>query len=89
MGDIYESLLQKCRRKESGAGQYFTPRPLINIMVDLLAPKLGERWTDPAAGTFGFMIFGRPLPRNKYDNYYDLPEKDRKFQIEEAFSVWN
>ena len=87
MGDIYESLLQKnAGEKKSGAGQYFTPRPLINIMVDLLAPKLGERWTDPAAGTFGFMISADHYLRSKHDNYYDLPEKDRKFQVEEAFS---
>lgn len=51
MGDIYESLLEKnAGEKKSGAGQYFTPRPLINIMTELLAPKLGERWNDPAAG---------------------------------------
>ncbi len=56
---IYESLLEKnAGEKKSGAGQYFTPRPLINVMVDLLAPKIGERWNDPAAGTFGFMIYG-------------------------------
>lgn len=87
MGDIYESLLEKnAGEKKSGAGQYFTPRPLINIMVDLMAPKLGERWNDPAAGTFGFMISADFYLRKKYDNYYYLSEKDRKFQVEEAFS---
>lgn len=87
MGDIYESLLEKnAGEKKSGAGQYFTPRPLINIMVDLMVPKLGERWNDPAAGTFGFMIAADHYLRSKYDSYYPLSEKDRKFQIEEAFS---
>ena len=44
MGDIYESLLEKnATEKKSGAGQYFTPRPLINVMVKLSVPKLGER----------------------------------------------
>ncbi len=87
MGDIYESLLEKnAGEKKSGAGQYFTPRPLINIMVSLVAPKLKERWNDPAAGTFGFMIAADEYLRNKYDNYYELNEKDRKFQKEEAFS---
>lgn len=87
MGDIYESLLEKnAGEKKSGAGQYFTPRPLINIMVDLVAPKLGERWNDPAAGTFGFMISADYYLRSKYDNYYHLSEKDRNFQINEAFS---
>ncbi|MEN1785567.1 MAG: N-6 DNA methylase [Bacteroidota bacterium] len=87
MGDIYESLLEKnAGEKKSGAGQYFTPRPLINVMVELLAPKLKERWNDPAAGTFGFMIAADEYLRSKYDNYFHLSEKDRKFQIEQAFS---
>lgn len=87
MGDIYESLLEKnAGEKKSGAGQYFTPRPLINVMVELLAPKLGEKWNDPAAGTFGFMIAADEYLRNKHDNYFDLDEKERTFQIEKAFS---
>jgi len=87
MGDIYESLLEKnAGEKKSGAGQYFTPRPLINVMVDLMVPKLGERWNDPAAGTFGFMISADHYLRSKNDDYYKLSEKERKFQEEEAFS---
>ena len=87
MGDIYESLLEKnAGEKKSGAGQYFTPRPLINIMVDLMVPKLGEKWTDPAAGTFGFMIAADHYLRSKNDNYYNLAEKERTFQTNEAFS---
>jgi type I restriction-modification system DNA methylase subunit len=40
---IFTSLLEKMQeRKKSGAGQYFTPRPLINIMIDLMAPKLAN-----------------------------------------------
>lgn len=87
MGDIYESLLEKnAGEKKSGAGQYFTPRPLINVMVDLMVPKLGERWNDPAAGTFGFMISADHYLRSKNDDYYKLSEKEREFQEEEAFS---
>jgi type I restriction enzyme M protein len=84
---IYEELLEKnAGEKKSGAGQYFTPRPLINVMVELLVPKLGERWNDPAAGTFGFMIAADHYLREKHEHYYELNAKDRKFQIEEAFS---
>jgi type I restriction enzyme M protein len=84
---IYEELLEKnAGEKKSGAGQYFTPRPLINVMVELLAPKLGERWNDPAAGTFGFMIAADHYLREKHDHYYELGTKERKFQIEQAFS---
>lgn len=84
---IYEELLEKnAGEKKSGAGQYFTPRPLINVMVELLAPKLGERWNDPAAGTFGFMIAADQYLRNKYDDYFDLDTQRRTFQVHEAFS---
>ncbi|SKA01248.1 type I restriction-modification system subunit M [Sediminibacterium ginsengisoli] len=84
---IYEELLERnAGEKKSGAGQYFTPRPLINVMVDLLVPRIGERWNDPAAGTFGFMIAADQYLREKTDNYYDLDTKERKFQLTEAFS---
>ena len=87
MGDIYESLLEKnAGEKKSGAGQYFTPRPLINIMVDLMAPKVGERWNDPAAGTFGFMISADFYLKSKTNDYFKLNEAERKFQEQEAFS---
>ncbi|MGA6117046.1 N-6 DNA methylase [Sphingobacterium anhuiense] len=87
MGDIYETLLEKnAGEKKSGAGQYFTPRPLINVMVDLAVPKLGERWNDPACGTFGFMIAADHYLKEKHDNYYAINDKDRTFQIKEAFS---
>ncbi|WP_114778719.1 type I restriction-modification system subunit M [Botryobacter ruber] len=84
---IYEDLLERnAGEKKSGAGQYFTPRPLINVMVELVAPKLGERWNDPAAGTFGFMIAADQYLRVKTDNYFDLNSEDRRFQVHEAFS---
>lgn len=84
---IYEELLEKnAGEKKSGAGQYFTPRPLINVMVELLSPKLGERWNDPAAGTFGFMIAADHYLREQYDQYYELNEQQRNFQLRDAFS---
>jgi len=84
---IYEELLERnAGEKKSGAGQYFTPRPLINVMVDLVAPKVGERWNDPAAGTFGFMIAADQYLREKTNNYYVLENSQRKFQLSEAFS---
>ena len=57
LGDLYEGLLQKnADEKKSGAGQYFTPRPLIDVMTELIEPKFGDKCFDPACGTFGFMI---------------------------------
>jgi type I restriction enzyme M protein len=57
LGDLYEGLLEKnANEKKSGAGQYFTPRVLIDAMVSLIKPQLGEVIQDPAAGTGGFLI---------------------------------
>ena len=87
LGNLYEGLLEKnASEKKSGAGQYFTPRPLINIMVKLIDPKPGERCNDPAAGTFGFMIAADQYLKKKYDKYYDLNQPQRIFQKYEAFS---
>ncbi len=56
-GDAYEGLLQKnAEDVKGGAGQYFTPRPLIAAMVDVIAPQPGEAICDPACGTGGFLL---------------------------------
>ena len=56
-GAIYESILEKNGQdKKSGAGQYFTPRPLIQAIVDCVQPKIGETVCDPACGTGGFLL---------------------------------
>lgn len=49
LGNLYEGLLEKnATEKKSGAGQYFTPRVLINVMTKLIAPQAGERCNDKA-----------------------------------------
>ena len=56
-GAAYEGLLEKnARDTKSGAGQYFTPRVLIEAIVECVAPKLGESIWDPACGTGGFLL---------------------------------
>jgi len=86
MGDIYEDLLERnAGEKKSGAGQYFTPRPLINVIVDLVVPKLGERWNDPACGTFGFPISINQYLLTRHDYMYKA-EKTRVFQQTTALS---
>ncbi len=56
-GDAYEGLLEKnAQDTKSGAGQYFTPRALIQAMVTCIAPRPGERICDPACGTGGFLF---------------------------------
>ncbi len=56
-GDAYEGLLEKnARDTKSGAGQYFTPRPLIDAVVECVDPAPGEVILDPACGTGGFLL---------------------------------
>jgi len=56
-GDAYEELLSKGAEDiKSGAGQYFTPRPLIQAMVDCVRPTIRDNVVDPAAGTAGFLL---------------------------------
>jgi type I restriction enzyme M protein len=56
-GEIYEGLLEKnAQDTKSGAGQYFTPRPLIQTIVEVMRPQLGDTIHDPACGTGGFLL---------------------------------
>lgn len=87
LGNLYEGLLEKnANEKKSGAGQYFTPRVLIDVMTRLMKPQVGERCNDPACGTFGFMIAADQYIKSQTDNLYDLEEDQANFQITEAFS---
>jgi type I restriction enzyme M protein len=56
-GDAYEGLLEKnAQDTKGGAGQYFTPRPLIDAIVECVRPQPGETINDPACGTGGFLL---------------------------------
>ena len=68
-GDLYEGLLQKnAEETKKGAGQYFTPRVLIEVMVRLMQPQPGEVIQDPAAGTGGFLIAADRYMRVRTDD---------------------
>lgn len=87
LGDLYEGLLEKnASEKKSGAGQYFTPRVLIDVMTELIKPELGDSCFDPACGTFGFMIAANNYVKNKNNNYFGLDERKQDFQINKAFN---
>ena len=87
LGNLYEGLLEKnANEKKSGAGQYFTPRCLIDVITRLVAPQPGEKCNDPACGTFGFMIAASEFVRKHTENLYALTEKEADFQVKEAFT---
>ena len=87
LGNLYEGLLEKnANEKKSGAGQYFTPRVLIDVMTKLVKPQPGERCNDPACGTFGFMISASQYVRSQTDDFFDLDADMAKFEREEAFT---
>lgn len=87
LGNLYEGLLEKnAGEKKSGAGQYFTPRPLINVITELVDPQPGERCNDPAAGTFGFMIAAHEHVKKNTDDFFDLDAKTQEFEKNEAFT---
>ncbi|EGR3405966.1 SAM-dependent methyltransferase [Vibrio parahaemolyticus] len=71
LGDMYEGLLEiNAGEKKSGAGQYFTPRVLIDVMVDLMKPTLDDVIVDPTAGTGGFLISAH----NYLEQHNDIQE---------------
>lgn len=87
LGNLYEGLLEKnANEKKSGAGQYFTPRVLIDVMTKLIAPQSGEKCNDPACGTFGFMIAADRYVKDHTDDLFDLDLEEQEFQKNKAFT---
>jgi type I restriction enzyme M protein len=75
-GDIYEGLLQKnAEDVKGGAGQYFTPRPLIKAMVEVIRPEPGMTICDPACGTGGFLL----ASYDYISKNYSLDKNQKKF----------
>jgi type I restriction enzyme M protein len=86
LGTLYEGLLEKnASDKKSGAGQYFTPRPLIDCIVRLMQPQPGEVVQDPAAGTAGFLVGADRCIKDRTDDLFKLTEQKAFFQRHNAF----
>jgi len=77
-GDAYEGLLQKnAEDVKGGAGQYFTPRPLIRAMVDAMRPAPGMTICDPACGTGGFLLAAHDFIADPEHYRLDKAQKQR------------
>lgn len=86
LGNLYEGLLEKnAAEKKSGAGQYFTPRPLIDSIVRLMQPQPGEVIQDPAAGTGGFLVAADRYIKDHTDDLYTLSSEQAFFQRHNSF----
>jgi type I restriction enzyme M protein len=86
-GDAYEGLLQKgAEDTKSGAGQYFTPRPLVRAMMACLRPKPGEKVADPACGTGGFMLAAHEWIVDHH--IAEMDADDKRFLRDEAIHGW-
>jgi type I restriction enzyme M protein len=86
LGDLYEGLLERnANETKSGAGQYFTPRALIESMVALVQPRAGEVVQDPAAGTGGFLVIADRWVKQHSNDLFALDESGQRFQRRDAF----
>jgi type I restriction enzyme M protein len=84
-GDIYEGLLQKNAEDiKSGAGQYFTPRPLIKAMVEAVRPQPEQTVCDPACGTGGFLLAAHDYISTRHR----LDKEQKKFLRYKALKGW-
>jgi type I restriction enzyme M protein len=83
--EAYEGLLEKnAQDTKSGAGQYFTPRPLIEAIVEVMRPRPGETICDPACGTGGFL-----LSTNNYVAHHYALDRDQKRHLRyDALRGW-
>ena len=81
LGDLYEGLLERnASEKKSGAGQYFTPRDLIDSIVAVMQPTLDDVIQDPASGTGGFLIAANNYLRDKYPVDARTEEQQREYR---------
>jgi type I restriction enzyme M protein len=81
-GDVYEGLLEKnASDTKSGAGQYFTPRALIQAIVEVMQPGPGMRIADPACGTGGFLL----AAHDYITSHHQLDRDEKKFLRDKAF----
>ncbi|MEN4880437.1 N-6 DNA methylase [Pantoea agglomerans] len=84
-GDLYSGLIDKSAQDtRSGAGQYFTPRSLVNNIIRLIQPNLGDSIQDPATGSGGFLVSADSYIRNKYstEEYKSNPPRYQGVEIE-------
>jgi type I restriction enzyme M protein len=83
LAHLYESMLKEMRDAAGDSGEFYTPRPVVKLIVDRVRPRLGETVLDPACGTGGFLVesyeYLKPLVKNS--------KEQKSLQNETLFGV--
>ena len=85
---VYEKLLKDMGSDGGNSGEFYTPRPLVKVIVDIVNPQIGDKIYDPAAGSCGFLIeaYNHIINANKTNNKeIDLSSEQLKFLNEDTF----
>jgi len=87
IAELFDLMLKEnSRTKDGGAPKNYTPQVLSELLVELLEPRLGEYWHDPAAGFSGFLVKINQYLRNNNNDYKLLTRDEKAFQLTEAIS---
>lgn len=83
LSHLYESMLKQMRDAAGNSGEFYTPRPVVKLIVDRVKPELGERVLDPACGTGGFLVEAYDILQEQTDT----AESQRILQNESLYGV--
>jgi type I restriction enzyme M protein len=83
LSHLYESMLKEMRDAAGTNGEFYTPRPVVKLIVDLVKPKLGEKVLDPACGTGGFLVEAYDMLKQQMKS----AEDQRRVQNESLFGI--
>ncbi len=83
LSHLYETMLREMRDAAGDSGEFYTPRPVVRLMVDMVDPQLGETVLDPACGTGGFLVESFEHLRKQCQQASDMA----KLQKETLFGV--
>ena len=74
---LYESMLKEMRDAAGDSGEFYTPRPVVKFIVEVIDPKIGEIMLDPACGTGGFLVevYEHLKKQEKTTSDYDIIQK--------------
>ncbi len=87
IAELFDLMLEENgMTKDGGAAQNYTPSILTRLVVELMQPKIGERWHDPASGYAGFLVEIDKYLRENNGNYTSLSKDEKVFQLTEALT---